>query len=103
MARTHSRSWTDRDGVEWTVEWNPSVELDTPEVRRLREGLLFRSGGRIHKAPAAFGSDLTDLSDADLQGLLDQAIGAHDARGPWEKGTPPGAPHPDAERAGPGE
>ncbi|MBW3535210.1 MAG: hypothetical protein KY453_08360 [Gemmatimonadetes bacterium] len=86
MTRSHSRLWTDRDGTEWTVEWNPSVELDTPEVRRLREGILFRSGERVQKAPAVFGSDLSDLTGADLQGLLDQAVEARDTRGPWEKG-----------------
>lgn len=95
MAHPHSRRWIDRDGTEWSVEWNPSVELDVPEVRRLREGLYFRSGETLHKAPAAFGSDLSDLTDADLQGLLDQARERESAQGPWEKGTPPGARHHD--------
>ena len=89
MARTHSRRWTDRDGTEWSVEWNPSVELDVPEVRRLREGLYFRSGDSVHKAPAAFGSDLDDLSDADLQGLLDQAREAKAPGGFRAKDEPP--------------
>lgn len=69
------RRWTDaRDGSAWEVLFAPGVEEDTPAVRHLREGLVFRGpqGEALH-APAPFGWDLESLSEGDLQGLLDQA------------------------------
>lgn len=68
-----SRRWVDRDGTEWEVVYNPSVELDTHRDRAFRERIIFRSGDRSYHAPAAFGSNLEMLDPADLQGLLDQA------------------------------
>jgi hypothetical protein len=74
MARTTNRRWTDpRDGTEWEIHYNPPVELDTKRVRDFRERLMFRSGDGAWDVPAVYGSDLETLTDADLQGLLDQA------------------------------
>ena len=73
-AKPHMRRWTDaRDGKGWNVVFEPGVEEDPPTVRYARESLVFEGeGGPLH-APAVYGSDLQDLTDRDLQGLLDQA------------------------------
>jgi hypothetical protein len=69
-----SKSWTDpRDGKTWEVVFAPGVEEDAPAVRQLREGLVFRSDGVELHAPSPYGWDIEDLTEADLQGLLDQA------------------------------
>ena len=74
MAIPLMRRWIDpRDDELWEVVYAPGVEEDPPTVRHAREGLIFRGrAGRFH-APAIYGSDLGDLTDADLRGLLDQA------------------------------
>ncbi|HZD06504.1 MAG TPA: hypothetical protein VE173_16445 [Longimicrobiales bacterium] len=87
MARLRSRRWTDRDGTEWEIVHEPPVELDNLRVRRLRERLVLLSGREKLQVPAAYGADLTSLTDGDLQGLLDQAREGREARGsasPWE-------------------
>ena len=84
MAAESQRSWKDREGTEWEIVYNPSVELDTRRDRSFRERILFRSGAHEYHAPAAFGSDLDALSDGDLQGLLDQAREEQDGeRSAW--------------------
>jgi hypothetical protein len=68
------RRWTDpRDRTRWQVIYSPGVEEDPPAVRHTREGLIFRSDSGAFHAPAPYGWDLRDLTDGDLQGLLDQA------------------------------
>jgi len=70
------RRWTDaRDGTVWDVVFSPGVEEDTPAVRQLREGLTFRGSGvgDEFRTPSPYRWDLESLTDADLQGLLDQA------------------------------
>jgi len=68
------RRWVDaRDDSRWDVVFAPGVEEDPPPVRHLRGGLIFRGEGGRFRAPAVYGSDLEDLTDVDLQGLLDQA------------------------------
>jgi len=70
------RRWTDaRDGTVWDVVFSPGVEEDTPAVRQLREGLTFRGAGigEEFRTPSPYRWDLESLTDADLQGLLDQA------------------------------
>ena len=77
MAHPKCRHWTDpRDGTEWELVWEPGVEEDDPEVRRMREGIRLVSADDELKIPAVYGSDLNALSDHDLEGLLDQARGA---------------------------
>jgi len=102
-ARPHMRRWTDRrDGREWRILYEPGVEEDPPTVRYAREALVFEGEGGPIRAPAAYGSDLADLSDPDLQGLLDQAREAkaerHASAG-W--GTAPASA--EGEGAGDGE
>lgn len=71
------RRWIDpRDGAEWELVFAPGVEEDPPAVRHLREGLIFRGEAGAFHAPAIYGWDLEDLTDGDLQGLLDQARSA---------------------------
>ncbi|MGD2067278.1 MAG: hypothetical protein PVI57_01235 [Gemmatimonadota bacterium] len=82
---TRTRSWTDREGNEWEVAYNPGVELDTRRDRAFRERIVFRRPEVEHHAPAAFGSDLEAMGDGDLQGLLDQARERReDDASPWE-------------------
>ena len=74
MAHPKCRHWTDpRDGTEWELVWEPGVEEDDPEVRRMREGIRLISADEELKIPAVYGWDLNALSDHDLEGLLDQA------------------------------
>ena len=73
MANSRSRRWADRDGTEWEILYDPGVELDTPRDRAFRKRIVFRAGEKRFHAPAAYGSDLDTLSDADLQGMLDAA------------------------------
>ena len=81
MAIPRNRIRTDpRDGTEWELVYEPPVEEDEPEVRRYRAGIRFLSRHTELKVPAVFGSDLHTLSDADLQGLLDQARKAAGSR-----------------------
>lgn len=71
----HQRRWTDtRDGRRWTITHNPAVELARPKERALRSRIVFESedGEKLH-AEAVYGTALATLSEADLQGLLDQA------------------------------
>jgi hypothetical protein len=80
------RRWTDRrDGRAWRILYAPGVEEDTPAVRHARSALVFeeeREGGGVPlRAPAVYGSDLVDLSDGDLQGLIDQAREAREGEG----------------------
>lgn len=89
MEPSRTRRWTDREGGEWEVVFNPSVELDTQRDRTFRERILFRGAEGEYHAPAVFGSDLSTLSDDDLQGLLEQAREAQSDRGSaWS--SPPG-------------
>src|SRR5687768_17287578 len=68
------RRWTDpRDKTPWQVIYAPGVEEDRPAVRHAREGLIFRSEAGDFHAPSPYGWDLEDLTESDLQGLLDQA------------------------------
>lgn len=71
----HRRIWTDpRDDREWTVTYNPGVELARPRERAMRSRMIFESeGGQRFHTDAVYGGDLESLSDEDLQGLLDQA------------------------------
>lgn len=70
----HRRRWTDtRDGREWTITHNPAVELARPAERAMRSRMIFRSGDERHDVEAVFGRGLQDLTDRDLEGLLDQA------------------------------
>lgn len=70
----HRRSWTDpRDGTEWTIIYNPAVELARPEERSLRRRLVFESEDERRQVEAVYGGGLEMLTDEDLQGLLDQA------------------------------
>jgi hypothetical protein len=82
-----SRSWTDpRDGKNWEIVFAPGVEEDAPAVRHMREGLVFKSDGVELHAPSPFGSDIEDLTEGDLEGLLDQAKverARMDATGGW--------------------
>lgn len=89
----HQRTWTDpRDGTEWTVTYNPAVELARPEERVRRSRIVFEAGDRRLRADAVYGSGLETLTDQDLQGLLDQAREARDEgeETPW--GTEEEAP-----------
>lgn len=86
----HQRAWTDpRDGREWIITHNPAVELARPKERQQRSRLVFETdeGARLH-TDAIFGSDLESLTDADLQGLLDQAreAASGDDEGPSQSG-----------------
>jgi hypothetical protein len=73
-AMPRARRWTDpRDGSEWEIVFAPGVEEDTPAVRNMRRGILFRGEQGEYHAPAAYGWDLEGLTEPDLQGLLDQA------------------------------
>lgn len=74
MAPMKRRTWTDpRDDREWTIVYEPPVELDNRRVRRFRERLVLSSDDETLTAPAVFGADLEALAEADLQGLVDQA------------------------------
>ena len=80
-ARPLMRRWTDgRDGREWRILYEPGVEEDPPTVRYAREALVFEGEEGPFRTPAVFGSDLAGLTDADLQGLLDQARGSREER-----------------------
>lgn len=70
----HRRTWTDpRDGSEWTITYQPGVELSRPDDRRIRNRLILESGDeRLHAEPI-YGDRLEELTDGDLKGLLDQA------------------------------
>lgn len=71
---THQRRWTDsRDGREWTITFNPGVELARPRERSFRSRLIFECGGERYHVGSVYGADLESLSDRDLEGLLDQA------------------------------
>lgn len=102
MAIPRMRRWTDpRDGSEWEIVFAPGVEEDPPAVRHMREGLVFRGAAGDLRAPSPYGSDLEDLTEADLQGLLDQAREEREQRhrsAGW--GT---APPPDDAAKAPGE
>ena len=53
MAHPKCRHWTDpRDGTKWELVWEPGVEEDDPEVRRMREGIRLISGDEELKIPA---------------------------------------------------
>ena len=89
----HERSWTDpRDGRQWTIRYNPEVELARAEEQEMRSRLVFESGDRRLHAEAVYGGGLEALTDDDLKGLLDQAReDAHeDPETPW--GDPDDAP-----------
>lgn len=92
MAELRSRRWTDpRDGTEWEIVHNPPVELDTRRVGSFRSRVIFREhdGEASFSAPSAYGTDLETLTDADLQGLLDQAREAARGKGgPWSSADP---------------
>lgn len=82
----HQRRWTDsRDGTEWTITYNPGVELARPRERSQRSHLVFQSeDGRQLLTDAVYGSDLESLDDDDLRGLLDQARESEEDGGPEE-------------------
>ena len=62
------RQWTDlRDGVRWTV-WL--------ETQRDRPTLVFGSEGDTHTVVVDFDDDVWDLSNEDLQRLLDEGQGS---------------------------
>lgn len=70
----HRRRWTDpRDGTEWKISYNPSVELARPEEQEMRQRLVFESDDRRLRVESVYGGGLKALTDEDLQGLLDQA------------------------------
>lgn len=82
----HERTWTDpRDGTEWTVTYNPAVELARPEERVRRSRIVFEAGDRRLHADAVYGSGLDTLTDDDLQGLLDRAraVRSEEDETPW--------------------
>jgi hypothetical protein len=68
------RRWTDpRDRTAWQVIYEPPTAEDRPSVRLEREGLVFRGDAGDFHGPAPYGWDLENLTEGDLQGLLDQA------------------------------
>lgn len=80
---SHHRRWTDpRDGREWTIRFNPGVELARPRERSFRSRLIFESGDERYHTGSVYGADLESLTDRDLEGLLDQARRSADADGP---------------------
>lgn len=68
------RRWTDpRDGREWTIAFNPGVELSRPRERAFRSRIIFESRDERYHTGSVYGADLETLTDRDLEGLLDQA------------------------------